>query len=298
MSGNGNLAVEKLIDVQIVLPATVTLPEETKAIRSILLADSQFTAIETRDDANAVGESARGIRTHIKAVREMGMSLRRPLKATLDQIKAIEDEYCRPLEERQGKLENLVTSWAKAEAQRVAEEERKRQEEIRRIEAERIAAETKARVELERIEREAREAEERAKQAAQSKEMTASERFRAGMLEEERRRQTEEATAKADEDIERARAESLAAVSVAVAQPIVEHKVAGAATKRVCKWEVTDERALFKARPELFKVELKKSAVNATCFPKSYEATALSPDVESVPGLKLWYEHETVIRSY
>jgi hypothetical protein len=291
-----NLSVEKLIDVQIVLPNAIALPEETKAIRSILLADSQFTAIADRNQAECVGVSARNIRTHIKAVRDMGMTLRRPLKATQDQIKAIEDEYCRPLEDRQAKLENLVTSYARAEALRVAEEERKRQAEVRRIEAERIAAETKAREEQQRIEREAWAAQERARQ--QSEAMTASERFRAGIAEEERRKQAEEAKAKADADIEQARVDSMAKLSVAVAAPIVEHKIAGAATKRVCKWEVTDEKALFKARPELFKVELKRSAVNAVCFPNSFEATADNPDATSVPGLKLWYENETVVRAY
>lgn len=293
-----NLAIDKLISAEIILPTSITLPDSTKAIRSILLADSNYTAIATREDANAVGDAARNIRTHIKAVREIGMGLRRPLKTAQDQIKAVEDDYCGPLEERQGKLENLMTSYARAEAQRVAEEERKRQEEVRRIESERLAAETKARQEKERIEREAREAEEKAREAAQSQTLSKSELFRAGIEEEKRRQQSEEARAQAEADIEKARADSLAALSVAVAAPIVEHKIAGVAPKRVCKWEVIDEKALFKARPELFKVELKRSAVNSTCFPNSYEASAEKPDAVSVPGLKLWYEYETVTRSY
>lgn len=289
------LAVENLINAQIILPDSISLPEETRAIRAVLLADSNFDSIGTREHANAVGDSARSIRTHVKAVREMGMSLRRPLKATQDQIKAIEDDYCRPLEERQGKLENLVTGYARAEAQRVAEEERKRADEVRRIEAERIAAEAKARAEKERIEREAKAAEDAA--LAALSEASASERFRAGIAEEQRRREAQEATLKADAAIEQARADSLAAVS-AIAKPIIEHKVTGAATRRVCKWLVTSEKILFAARPELFKVELKRSAVNSTCFPNSYEATIDKPDVTSVPGLTLWYENETVIRSF
>jgi hypothetical protein len=293
-----SLAIEKLIDAQIVLPDSVALPDETKAIRSILLADSNFTAIATREDANAVGESARSIRTHIKAVRDMGMNLRRPLKATQDRIKAIEDEYCKPLEDRQGKLENLVTSYAKAEALRVAEEERKRAEEVKRIEAERVAAEAKAREEKERIEREAREAEEKLRASAQGQNMTASELFRAGMEAEKRRAEAEEARAKAEADIEAARVACSEALSVAVAAPIEAHKIAGVATKRVCKWEVSDEKLLFKNRPELFRVELKRSAVNATCFPNSFEATAEKPDIVSVPGLRLWYENEAVTRAY
>lgn len=295
---NASLAVEKLINTQIVLPESVSLPDETKAIRSILLADSDFKSITTREDATAVGAAARDIRTHIKAVRDMGMSLRRPLMEIQKQVKSIEDEYCKPLEDRQGKLENLVTSYARAEAMRVAEEERKRQEEVRRIEAERIAAENKARMEMERIAREARAAEEKARAEAQAKARTASDLFKAGLAEEKRRQEAEEAMARAQAEVEQARIDSTSKLSVAVAEPIVEHKIAGAATKRVCKWEVTDEKALFKARPELFKVELKRSAVNSTCFPNRFEATAIDPDVTSVPGLKLWYENETVIRAY
>lgn len=293
-----NLAIEKLINTQIVLPASIALPEESKTIRAVLLADSDFKAISTREEADAVGVAARDIRTHIKAVRDMGMSLRRPLVEIQKQVKAIEDDYCKPLEERQGRLENLITSHARAEALRVAEEERKRAEEVRRIEAERIAAETKARQERERIEREAREAEAKAKAELQNQERTASELFKAGIAEEKRRQEAEEARAKAEAEIEQARVNALAKLSVAVAAPIVEHKVAGAATRRVVKWAVTDEKALLKARPELFKIELKRSAVNAVCFPNSYEATADNPDATSVPGLKLWYAEETVIRAH
>ncbi len=293
-----SLAVEKLIDAQIILPDSITLPEETKAIRTLLLDSSNFLTIKDRNEANGVGESARSIRTHIKAVREIGMSLRRPLKSAQDQIKSIEDDYCKPLEERQSRLENLVTVYARAEAQRVAEEERKRQEEVRRIEQERIAAEMKARQERERIDREAREAEAKAKAEAQAEARTASELFKAGLAEEKRRQEAEEARAKAEAEIEQARLDSLAKLTVAVVAPIAEHKISGAATKRVCKWAVTDEKALLKARPELFKIELKRSAVNSTCFPNSFEATADNPDKSSVPGLALWYDQETVIRSY
>lgn len=293
-----SLTVSKLIDVQIVLPDSILLPAETKSIQSILLADSQFTAITTKDDAEAVGAASRNIRTHVKSVRQMGADLRKPLRATAEQIKAIEDSYCGPLEERQGKLENLVTAYAQAEIRRVADEERKRAAEVRRIELERIAAEAKARQEQERIERELREAEEKLKAETQSQHRTASELFAMGREADKRRQEAEEAKAKAEADAEAARVASAEALALAVAAPIEAHKIVGMATKRVCKWEVTDEKLLFSKRPELFKVELKKSAVNSTCFPNSYEATAEKPDVVSVPGLKLWYEQEAVTRAY
>lgn len=288
--------VEKLISEEIALPLTLVLPEETEAIRSILLSESNFTVIATRSDADAVGGSARDIRTHIKAVREMGMTLRRPLKATQDRIKAIEDEYCFPLESRQITLENLVAGFARAEADRVAAEERKRIAELRRIESERIAAEEKIRQEKERIDREAREADEKLKREAS--EMSSKELFMAGMEAEKRRAEAEEAKSKADAALEKSRQDSLEAVAKTVTPIIAAHGVSGVSMRNVCRWEVTDEKALLKARPELFKIEIKRSAVNSTCFPNSLEATKEKPDSISVPGLTLWYEKEAVTRAY
>ncbi len=292
-----SLAIEKLIDAQIILPDSITLSEDAAGIREALLDASNFLTISNADEAKGIGESARNIRTHVKAVRDMGMSLRRPLKAAQDQIKAIEDDYCKTLEERQGRLEKLVTAYAQAEARRVAEEERKREEEVRRIQNERIAAELKAKQELERIEREAREAEAKAKANAQT--LSSSELFRAGIAEDKRKQEAEDARAAAEGEIERVRLEGLAKLTVAVAAPPIEPtKIVGMASKQTVHWNVEDEAKLLATRRELFKIEVRPSAINSTCFPASKEFTKEKPDRTSVPGLALWWEWETNTRKW
>lgn len=73
-----------------------------------------------------------------------------------------------------------------------------------------------------------------------------------------------------------------------IAAPLAEiQKSSGAATRKILKWEVTDINALAKARPDLCRIEAKASAIQSTCVPEM-----------PVPGLKLWWENKTSIRSY
>jgi len=62
-------------------------------------------------------------------------------------------------------------------------------------------------------------------------------------------------------------------------------RASGVAVKEVLKWEVTDIGTLYRARPELCNIEPKASAIKATC----------NPD-KAVPGLKLWWKNQAVIR--
>ena len=59
-----------------------------------------------------------------------------------------------------------------------------------------------------------------------------------------------------------------------------EARAQGQTLRKVLKWEVTDLRALYLARPELCKLEAKASAINVSCVPEM-----------PVPGLKLWWEN-------
>jgi hypothetical protein len=76
-----------------------------------------------------------------------------------------------------------------------------------------------------------------------------------------------------------------------VATPEAAHKAKGTSLRKVLKYELLNKEQLFKARPDLFTVELKPSAVNAVCFPKDERADAAHPDTTSYPGLKVWYEY-------
>ena len=62
-------------------------------------------------------------------------------------------------------------------------------------------------------------------------------------------------------------------------------KASGSVTKKVLRYEVTDIKAAFAAAPHLFSVEIKPSAVNATCNADS-----------KIPGMKFWEELTTSFR--
>lgn len=69
-----------------------------------------------------------------------------------------------------------------------------------------------------------------------------------------------------------------------MAEPIVERAVAqGQQLRQVLRWEVTDLDALYRARPDLCRIEAKASAIQAVCVPEM-----------PVPGLKLWWEEKTI----
>jgi hypothetical protein len=81
--------------------------------------------------------------------------------------------------------------------------------------------------------------------------------------------------------------EAEAKLQKAIAVPLPEvRKAGGVATRKVLRWEVTDLHALYAARPELCKIEPKASAIQATCVPEM-----------PVPGLRLWWENQTSVRT-
>lgn len=60
-------------------------------------------------------------------------------------------------------------------------------------------------------------------------------------------------------------------------------KARGQRNHETLRWEVTDIDALYRARPDLCRLEPKASAIQALCVPE------MPP-----PGLKLWWEKKTI----
>lgn len=271
-------------------------PAAEQQREDLLAYSSEFTVATTTAQANSLGEIARNIRTFVKSVRDMGMGLRRPLKAAQDRIKAIEDDYLAPLEQEQARLERIAGDWAASERRRVAAEEAARQAEIRRLEAIRLAAEQAAWAEAELVARENREAEERAR-AAEAKITNAKQLAAALKAEEARKAEAARQQAIADAEAEKARLANEAA-QAAIRAPLPEqHKIGGMTTKREMCYEVTDLAALVKARPELCKIEAKPSAIRAVCVPK-FLPSSDERDTTSVPGLTLWWADSTSTRRW
>lgn len=264
------------IKEKFVLPKSTTLDDSALVRRDEMVLRSQsIPAVVDAKSLDRAVACARDIRTEVKDVKAAGLALRRPLTEAAARIKAVEDEYLTPLLEEQSRVERLYTDFQQAEARRVAEEERKQAELRRKAEAERLAKEEEA--------RKAQEAAERAAAEATNK----KQRLAAEKLAAEARQRQEQADAAAQQSQAIIQAPLPAAT-----------KAAGMATKRVVKWVITDENALFKARPELFKREVKPAAINAVCFPNNLEASEANPDTTSVPGLKLWYAYESVTKKW
>jgi hypothetical protein len=138
-------------------------------------------------------------------------------------------------------------------------------------EARRVAAENEARrVAFEKAEKARIEAEEKARKAAE-------------------RATTDAGLEKAIKLEEKATTAAKVANAV-IASPIpTSHRATGTTLRRVLKWEVTDINALVTARPDLCKIEPKASAIQSTCIPEM---------PNKPPGLKLWWENTTSIRSF
>lgn len=291
------MKLERLIAEEVVLTDILTVSQEALSKRAQLLDDasrcSQATDVVS---ANSMADSARTLRTYISDVQEIGLEWRRPIRALLNLATTKESEYLAPLIAKQTEHEKMATDWKKAEERRVAEEQRKRDIEIARLERERKAAEALANEERERVERENREAGERAKVAEAN--ITNQADLDAAVQAEARRKADAIARqAQVDAEAEAARKASEAAQAAIRAPVPTVHKLAGLATKRVMAYTVTDIAKVYAARPELCNLEIKPSAVRAVCVPR-FLPESDEVDTESVPGLALQWLDSTSTRKW
>jgi len=232
------------------LPATYSITAEQEETRNQIAL--RATAVKTVTDPQSQ-ELARSsvveIRKHLKFIEEARMLYTRPLLDAQKLVKGIADDYCKPLEDQITRLEKLGTDYSLAERRRVEEAERQRQREIERLNAERIAAE------------------EAAAKAAQKV-------------------NTDGQLAKAIEK-EAVAFQAAEKVQEVIRAPLPEvSRAKGERFTKKLRHEVTDIKAVYAARPELCKIEIKPAAVQATCVPEM-----------PVPGLKLWWEESTTYSS-
>lgn len=133
-----------------VSPNSYTVPAESVKYRDgLALKAQEITAIQSAETNIHVAEIVREIRQHVKDVKAVRMQLSKPLDTAKFRLIEIEANHCLPLLDEQERLEKLGSQWMQREKIRVAEEERKRNEEIRKLEAARLEAEL--RVETERL---------------------------------------------------------------------------------------------------------------------------------------------------
>lgn len=243
-----------------VTPLSYTVPAESEDFRNELAIEARkITTVATPEQNREAGAVVVSIRNHIKDVHGVRMELSRPLDDAKARLIEIEEDHIAPLLEEQTRLEMLGTAWAEQERKRVEDENRRRQEEIARLEADRIAKE----------------------QAAQELADNAT---------------TKEQREAAQDAIEAANAAEIKSRSAIVAPLPEVERARGQSTRTVQRHRVLNAAQVYAARPELCTIEVRASAVLAICFAKP-GATEANPDVTSVNGLALWTETKSTFRT-
>lgn len=237
------------IKERISLPATYSVNESSEEARNHLaLCAAQVESVTKPSEQQQAVTVMRQIKEHISAVATARTSLSRPLDSAKALLIQLERDHIAPLEAEQDRLERLLTAFTATERDRVAA-----QDELRRNEIARKVAELDRKIE-----------EARALEEAATDEISLN------------------AALTAEVEAHYARGNLYRSMAMAPATPA---KVSGVFTNRVMEYEVVDVLALFKARPDLCRLEPNASAIREKC----------APGVE-IPGLRLWYEDRTTVR--
>jgi hypothetical protein len=135
-----------LLEVVRQLPDRYSVSVEAKERQTELvqLADS-ITGVSTAEQLEDAARIGSILQKEIKSVNEARLELARPVNETADKLIDLARDYTAPLVAQKDRLAAMVTSFRKSEEQRVAAEQRKRQEEIAKLERDRMKAEEAAR---------------------------------------------------------------------------------------------------------------------------------------------------------
>jgi hypothetical protein len=193
-------------------------------------------------------DKARNAQGFLKQLEASRKEVKAPIIEIGRKIDELAKELAGPVEAEMKRVGTLVAKFQQAEAVRVEAERRERQ----RAEAEAMEAARKA-----------AEAERRAAEAMKDE---------AGL----------QAAIKAEAEAKQKEADMYRTLTAPAPAPI---KAEGSVTKKVLRYEVTDIAAAFNAAPHLFTVEIKPSAVNATCNINT-----------KIPGIRFWEELTTSFR--
>lgn len=238
----------------------------------------ETVAISDLASEQAVVESIRDINTLLKLAESSRTEVKAPVLALGKKIDEVAKTFCWDLEIEKERLSSIL-SRHQAEQRRIAQEaERKRLAELERIENERRAS---AKAEQDRIDKIARE--EQAKIDAQMRAVkTEADRIAADQA------IAAEAFRVESVKMEREEAERLERLKpVVVAAPIVAPKPSGVTTREVWRFEVQSLELLAQNRPKLVRIEANTYAVNA----------ALASGERTIPGLRIWSETQSTVRS-
>lgn len=230
--------------------ASVSIDPIARSDRDAYLDDARaITKIDTDQDFAAAGEMVVTLKRWVKSAEDTRKEVKAPVVDLGRRIDHLTAELVTPLEIEQNRLSQLRGKYMAAKE----EAERKRQQELQRIERERIAAEEKAK-------READEAILKAK-SIEAAELAIAQ-------ENERKKQAAEAAV--------AEAKQVAPVFS------LPRKVKGVNMVPVWMFEVLDINLLHKHNPDLVLLTPKQSVINS----------AIAAGHHEIPGLRIWQEHK------
>lgn len=216
-----------------------------------------ITAVNDEFDAEVAGTTLVEVAGLLKECEKARKQIKAPVLQLCDEIDSQANLFSADLVNHSTRIRGLIGSYNARveEARRVAE--RKRQEELARIERERVAAEAEAK----------RKADEALKAAATPE-------------------QAETAVVAAEAEVKRVEAQAVQQAALAPVAPRVA-RIAGVSVKSVWLFEVVDINELHKSNPQFVTLIAKAREINA----------AISAGSRNIPGLRIWEEKGVKVRA-
>jgi hypothetical protein len=260
-----------------------------------VLALSAIKAVDASSLTVAAGHLA-GAAGVIKRMESSRTETKAPVLELGKRIDKMASEFSAPIQAELDRVKRLVSDHHAKEAARIAEENRKRDEAIRREQeaAEKLRREEAAKAEAiyqaeqAKLAEEARKAEAAAKAASKKKD-DGLRAMREAAADAERER-VQAAQAAAQEERSRFAAQQEAerlAEQSRVFVPIVQAKVEGVSSRKFWTFDLLDAVEVFKAHPEFCDLNVQTAKVNA----------ALRLGLRECPGLKIYETTETKVRA-
>lgn len=260
----------QLIIQKLTIPDLISISAEAEENRNqIALTASNVTAITSPEQNELARTSAVAIRKYIKDVESVRQELTKPALEWQRRVKELADDHLQPLKDELDRLQTLATAFIEAENKRVAAEEEMRRKAFLKAQQEQFEAQERA-------------AKAAAKAAALAAPVTAAVNDPLTNAIVEPSAKAEAAAAKAEVEQQKAEAAADKVQSIISTPAARVEKAKGQSVRQVLCYEVLDIHEVYKARPELCKLEISPAAVKSTCDPKF-----------PVAGLRLWWENKS-----
>jgi len=229
-------------------------PAQQRAVVAALDAIGQISTPEQLANAVAVCQHGQAL---VKQVEKVGDEIRKPVRGILANVLEIQNNFNRPIELGIKRVKLAIKQHQDAEEIRVAEENRRRDEQIRQLQEKE-----------EELNRQAVQIESQLPDTAEVAEVTNPQEFHKAI---ELRGQAEDV--------------AVEAIGVAMLPAPAVTKPAGLVGRKVWRWQVEDKAAAYAAHPEFFELVEKKLVIRV----------ALG-DAFDCPGIRAWQETDTQIR--